>query len=154
MPVFKKKPIKRHPRATARNAAPTLLGIWKKSLLALPIALGGGILTLLPSAALLLKLPDPGRYAGAVGGALLCLCAALYGVLTVRLTRGGSPLLCGLSSGVTLLALLGILSAAVPSGTDAQSRPVTLFLYGLAPLLTVCGALLRPKPHSRRKKHR
>lgn len=154
MPILKKDRTQKHPHTRETCATPSLLGVWKRAALTLPIALGIGLLLLLPCTALLLTFPDPGRYVAPVGTALFCLIAALYGALVTRFSRGKVPLLCGVFSAVTLIALLLLLSLVVPKAAAAYTPPVTAGLYGVTALCTVGGALLRPQKKQRRKRRR
>ncbi|MBE6594800.1 MAG: hypothetical protein E7644_03255 [Ruminococcaceae bacterium] len=155
MPIFKKKTRGRRRSTSGEGGgALTLPKMLKSTLLALPAALGAGLLLLLAAAALLQQTANPGQYTAIVGTALLYLSAALHGMLTVRLARGRLPLFCGLLAGGVLLVMLMLLGLIFPRGAGAYQRPLIVGLYAALPCATVAGALLptRRKRAKRRRK--
>lgn len=155
MPIFKKK-TRGGRRGTPGDggAALTLPEMLKSALLALPAALGAGLLLLLAAAALLQQTANPGRYAAVVGTALMYFSAALHGMLTVRLARGRLPLFCGLLAGGVLLVMLMLLGLILPHSTGAYQRPLIVGLYAALPCATVAGALLPARRKRAKRRHK
>lgn len=155
MPILGKKTGKRgHRSATDGKGALTLPDLFKNALLALPVAMAVGLLLLLAATALLLTTPNPGQYAAIVGTALLYVCAALYGRLTVRFSRGKLPLFGGLFSGGVLLLLLLLLAWILPESATAYQRPLIVGLYAAVPCATLAGALLPARRQRAKRKRR
>jgi hypothetical protein len=142
MPVHKKALRPKSPATQRARTSP--LGVISSALLALPVALACGTLLLLLLTALLLRLPDPGRYATPTGIAILYFSALLAGRLTVRFSHEKLPLVCGLLSGALLTALLLSVMLILPKG-GAYPRPIMLLLYAAVPLSALIGSLPRPK---------
>lgn len=145
----KRKAWRHRPTEKSGNAAlPTLL---KSILIALPIALGAGLLLLLLCTALLLTAKDPDRYHDIAGLAVLYLTALLAGMLTTVLHGRRTPLVCGLASGGCLLLLFSLPALFVRDNEIAHVGIALLLRALLLPAATAGAVLLAKKRKKRRR---
>ncbi len=140
---------------TAKVSADSPLQLLVQAGKALGLALGIGAALLLSGSLLLYFVPDPAPWIPVIGLAASALTALLCGYFAARF-HGKNHALCGLVSGMALMALLMLLSFLFTKEASGYSALISTLIHTAFLLLSVLGALIAAQQgkNPKRKKHR
>ena len=131
-------------------------GFLSCSLVGAVIAIGISAILAIVFSYILYKTPDPTSYLTPIALSVLYISALLGGFISVRLNRG-SALLCGLVTGVLLLAVAFILSLPInPSLSADHSIMEAVSLRVVVIICSITGAFIgisKPSPDKKRRKN-